>query len=175
MQTLTEKLLARASERREVQPGEIVVIEPDVVLSHDNTATIATIFRQLPQGRVKYPDRLAITLDHAVPPPTAKHAQNHARIRDFVREQGNRQFLRSRARDMPSGALRRRHRRAGYDLARRGQPQPALWVARRFRHGHWGAAKWRRFGRPANFGCVCRKQCALRSQHILRQASAARI
>ena len=88
MQTLTEKLLARASKLREVQPGDIVVIEPDVVLSHDNTAAIADIFGQLPHERVKYPDRLAITLDHAVPPPTAKHAQNHARIREFVREQG---------------------------------------------------------------------------------------
>ena len=87
-QNLTEKLLARASKRDSVTPGEIVVIEPDVVLSHDNTAAIATIFAQLPQKQVKYPDRLAITLDHAVPPPTAKHAQNHAQIREFVRAQG---------------------------------------------------------------------------------------
>ncbi len=92
-QTLTEKLLARASGSDQVKPGEIVVIEPDVVLSHDNTAAIAAIFGQLPQGRVKYPDRLAITLDHAVPPPTASHARNHARVRDFVREQGIANFF----------------------------------------------------------------------------------
>ena len=36
---------------------------------------------------------MAITLDHAAPPPTAKHARNHARIRDFVREQGIRNFF----------------------------------------------------------------------------------
>ena len=88
MQTLTEKLLARASSRERVKPGEIVVIEPDVVLSHDNTAAISAIFKQLPHKRVRYPDRLAVTLDHAVPPPTAGHARNHARIRDFVREHG---------------------------------------------------------------------------------------
>lgn len=87
-QTLTEKLLARASGRDSVKPGDIVVIEPDVVLSHDNTAAIAAIFAQLPLSRVKHPERLAITLDHAVPPPTAKHARNHARIRQFVSEQG---------------------------------------------------------------------------------------
>ena len=86
--TLTEMILARASQRQSVKPGDIIIIEPDVVLSHDNSAAIATIFSQLPQRRVKYPERLAITLDHAVPPPTAKHAQNHARIREFVREQG---------------------------------------------------------------------------------------
>ncbi len=91
--TLTEKLLARACGRSSVTPGEIVIIEPDVVLSHDNTAAIATIFQQLPQRNVKYPERLAVTLDHAVPPPTAKHARNHARIREFVREQGISSFF----------------------------------------------------------------------------------
>lgn len=63
------------------------------MLSHDNSAAIAAIFQQLPHERVKYPNRLAITLDHAVPPPTAKHAQNHARIREFVREQGIANFF----------------------------------------------------------------------------------
>lgn len=93
LQTLTEKLLARAGGRTAVKPGEIVVIEPDVVLSHDNTAAIAEIFERLPHREVKYPERLAITLDHAVPPPSAKHARNHARVRDFVREQGVRNFF----------------------------------------------------------------------------------
>ena len=93
MQTLTEKLLARSSKRKSVQPGEIVICEPDVILSHDNTAAIAEIFAQLPQAKVLRPERLAITLDHAAPPPTATHAQNHARIRDFVREQGISNFF----------------------------------------------------------------------------------
>ncbi len=90
---LTEKLLARACDRRTVVPGEVIMLEPDVVLSHDNTAAIAVIFAQLPHKRVKYPDRLAITLDHAVPPPTPKHAQNHARIREFVAAQGISNFF----------------------------------------------------------------------------------
>lgn len=91
--TLTEKLLARASGRKSVKPGDIVVVEPDVVLSHDNSAAIWEIFQQLPHGKVKYPDRLAITLDHAVPPPTAKHAQNHAQIRQLVQAQGISNFF----------------------------------------------------------------------------------
>ena len=91
--TLTEKILARASGRAAIQANDVVVIEPDVVLSHDNTAAIAGIFEQLPYSRVKYPQRLAITLDHAVPPPTPKHAQNHAKIRAFVRQQGIASFF----------------------------------------------------------------------------------
>lgn len=91
--TLTEKILARASGKAATQANDVVVIEPDVVLSHDNTAAIASIFEQLPHSRVKYPHRLAITLDHAVPPPTPKHAQNHAKIRAFVHQQGIASFF----------------------------------------------------------------------------------
>ena len=91
--TLTEKLLARASGRTSVKPGEIVVVEPDVVLSHDNSAAIWEIFQLLPQDAVKHPDRLAITLDHAVPPPTPKHARNHAEIRQLVQAQGISNFF----------------------------------------------------------------------------------
>ena len=87
-QTATEKILARAAGRDSVAPGEIVIIEPDVILSHDNTAAIAEIFARLPHGRVKYPERLAVTLDHAVPPPSAKHARNHQQVRRFVEAQG---------------------------------------------------------------------------------------
>jgi 3-isopropylmalate/(R)-2-methylmalate dehydratase large subunit len=34
------------------------------------------------------PERLCVVLDHASPPPTPKHAQNHAETRTFVRTQG---------------------------------------------------------------------------------------
>lgn len=91
--TLTEKILARASGKEAVQPNDIIIIEPDVVLSHDNTAPIANIFERLPHKQVKYPERLAITLDHAVPPPTPKHAQNHAKIREFVAQHGIQNFF----------------------------------------------------------------------------------
>ena len=86
--TFTEKVLARNAGRTRVQPGDVLDIEPDVILSHDNSAAILRIFRQLPQQNVRHPQRLAITLDHAVPPPTPRHAQNHAEIRAFVAEQG---------------------------------------------------------------------------------------
>lgn len=91
--TAAEKHLARASGNRAVKPGDVVVIEPDVILSHDNTAAIAQHFEQLPHGRIKYPGRLAITLDHAAPPPSPSHARNHQAVRRFVREHGIRNFF----------------------------------------------------------------------------------
>lgn len=86
--TFAEKALARAAGLAEVTAGQVVDAQPDVVLSHDNTAAIARTFRSLGVSKVKYPERLAITLDHAVPAPTTQHAQNHAEVRRFVAEQG---------------------------------------------------------------------------------------
>ncbi len=91
--TFAEKALARASGQREVVAGQIVDAVPDVALSHDNTAAIAKIFKALGVERVKYPERLAIALDHAVPAPTTTHATNHAETRAFVQEQGVRDFF----------------------------------------------------------------------------------
>ncbi len=91
--TFTEKALAQAAGVPDARAGDVLDVEPDVVLSHDNTAAIARIFAQLPHERVKYPERLAITLDHAAPPPTPRHAQNHDEVRRFVAAQGVMNFF----------------------------------------------------------------------------------
>lgn len=93
-QTLAEKALARAAGLEHVSAGDIVEVTPDRILSHDNTAAIAQIFyRELGAKKVMEPERLCIVLDHAVPPPTPQHAQNHAETRTFVRDQGVRHFF----------------------------------------------------------------------------------
>lgn len=92
-QTFAQKALARASGQVQVITGQIVDAQPDVVLSHDNTAAIWKILNALGVERVLHPERLAITLDHAVPAPTTAHAQNHADVRRFVQEMGVRNFF----------------------------------------------------------------------------------
>jgi 3-isopropylmalate/(R)-2-methylmalate dehydratase large subunit len=91
--TFAEKALARASGNSSVVAGQIVDARPDVILSHDNTAAIWKIFQALGVERVKNPERLAITLDHAVPAPTTAHAQNHADVRRFVETMGVKNFF----------------------------------------------------------------------------------
>ncbi len=86
--TFAEKALARAAGLSSVVAGQIVDASPDVAMSHDNTAAIYQTFKKLGITKVKYPERLAITLDHAVPAPTTQHAQNHAEVRQFVKDQG---------------------------------------------------------------------------------------
>jgi 3-isopropylmalate/(R)-2-methylmalate dehydratase large subunit len=91
--TFAEKVLARNAGLASVQSGQVIDVFPDLVLSHDNTAAIVRIFREIGVERVKHPERLAVTLDHAVPAPTTQHAQNHAEIRRFVAEQGISHFF----------------------------------------------------------------------------------
>ncbi len=91
--TFAEKALARAAGLSYAIAGQVVDARPDVALSHDNTAPIARIFRAIGLEKVAIPERLCITLDHAVPPPTPKHAQNHVEVRAFVKEQGIQNFF----------------------------------------------------------------------------------
>ena len=91
--TFAEKALARAAGLESSIAGQVVDARPDVVLSHDNTAAIAKIFRSIGLERVVIPEKMAITLDHAVPAPTPQHAQNHAEVRAFVKEQGVKHFF----------------------------------------------------------------------------------
>jgi len=91
-QTIIEKIIAQASDRNRVQTGEIVFVSPHRILSHDNSAAISKIFRQMGAERVWDSERIFIALDHAVPPPDERKALNHKQIREFVREQGIRHF-----------------------------------------------------------------------------------
>ncbi len=91
--TFAEKALARAAGQDRAQAGDVLVVWPDVILSHDNSAAIRRIFLETGATRIRYPERVAITLDHAVPAPTTAHAQNHAEIRAWAREQGIAHFF----------------------------------------------------------------------------------
>jgi homoaconitate hydratase family protein len=85
--------LARAAGLPYTEAGQIVDARPDIILSHDNTAAIYQTFKKLGVKNVKNPEKLAITLDHAVPAPTTEHAKNHQEVRQFVKEQGVQYFF----------------------------------------------------------------------------------
>jgi len=76
--TFVEKALARAAGVESARSGAILDVRPDLIFSHDNTAAIRRIFEAIGATRMSRPERVAITLDHAVPAPTTQHAQNHA-------------------------------------------------------------------------------------------------
>ena len=72
--------------------GNIVFKKPDIILSHDNTASIFNTFRKMGGEKVKYPEQLLIVLDHNAPPTSAKLANQYQSIRDIVKEQGITKF-----------------------------------------------------------------------------------
>ncbi len=78
---------------RALQPGDIVVLEPDSVMSHDNTAFIQKSFRETGATRVWKPERVVIVFDHCVPAVLPAHALNHEQARRFVAEQGIEHFF----------------------------------------------------------------------------------
>lgn len=89
--TFSEKILSKKS-GRDVKAGQIVEIEPDVAMSHDNTADISNKFYNIGVDEVYDPDKHVIILDHITPAANAKSAQNHKVIREFVKKQGIKKF-----------------------------------------------------------------------------------
>ena len=92
-QTLAEQILSHAA-GRPVRPGELVIVEPDVVMSHDSlTPSIIKIMQdQLGVANVKNPEQLVITLDHVAPAATVGTANSQNLTRAFARQQKIRLF-----------------------------------------------------------------------------------
>ena len=72
--------------------GSIVFRKPDIVLSHDNTASIRKTFEKMNGKNVADPDQLLIVLDHNAPPTSAKLATDYQGIREFVNAEGINRF-----------------------------------------------------------------------------------
>jgi len=84
-QTFAEKVLAQRAGRREVVPGQIVIVSPDHLLTHDNSAAIiGKIGAELECFGVVRREMPVIVLDHVIPAASEKTATNHQKIRQFV-------------------------------------------------------------------------------------------
>ncbi len=67
--------------------GTIVFKRPDIVLTHDNTASIKKTFEKMGGEKILNPEQLLIVLDHNAPPTTSKLSTSYQTVRDFVKEQ----------------------------------------------------------------------------------------
>jgi len=91
--TFAEKLLAKYGKQDSVEPGQIVTVQPDHLLTHDNTAAIIQkIESELQTYGICDPSFSLIVLDHVIPAASEKTATNHLRIREFVKEFGIQHF-----------------------------------------------------------------------------------
>ena len=85
--TLTEKILANASHKKEVVPGDFVVADVSYVMAHDSTGPLAIESFYSITNKVFDPDRVIIVFDHFFPPPTVAGATLHQKTRKFVTDQ----------------------------------------------------------------------------------------
>ncbi|MCX8153061.1 MAG: homoaconitase large subunit [Candidatus Bathyarchaeota archaeon] len=85
---ITEKILAKASNKSVVRPGEIVDANVDMVMVHDLTGPLAIeAFKRIGVNRVWDKQKIVIILDHQVPAESVKAAELHKMLRAFAREQ----------------------------------------------------------------------------------------
>ena len=87
--TMAEKILAAHAGLDEVEPGQLIECDLDLVLSNDVTAPIAVKeFRKIGVEKVFDPTKIALVPDHYVPNKDIKSAEQAKIVRDFAREQG---------------------------------------------------------------------------------------
>ncbi len=90
-QTISQKILASASGRESVTPGEIVWAKVDILMSHDPCMPgVASVFKKEfgKQAKIWDPDRLILIPDHFIYSADAQANQNIRVMREFAREQG---------------------------------------------------------------------------------------
>lgn len=91
--TMSEKILARASGKDEVEAGDIVIANIDVAMTHDLTGPLAVqSFNEIGTEKVWDPSKIVIPFDHQVPADSIDSANNHIIMRKFVEEQGIENF-----------------------------------------------------------------------------------
>ncbi|NOU60695.1 aconitase/3-isopropylmalate dehydratase large subunit family protein [Marinifilum caeruleilacunae] len=78
--TFVEKILG-------AECGSIVFKKPDIVLTHDNTASIQKTFYKMGGEKILDPNQLLVVLDHNAPPTNAKLANDYQAVREMVAKQ----------------------------------------------------------------------------------------
>lgn len=94
-QTISQKILARASGRESVTPGEIVWAKVDILMSHDPCLPgMASVFKKEfgEQAKIWDAERLILIPDHFVYSADAQANQNIRVMREFACEQGVKYF-----------------------------------------------------------------------------------
>jgi len=86
--TMSEKILAKASNKSSSEAGEIVMANIDVAMTHDLTGPLSVqVFEKLEKNKVWDPSKIIIPFDHQAPADSLDAANNHILMRKFVEEQ----------------------------------------------------------------------------------------
>jgi 3-isopropylmalate/(R)-2-methylmalate dehydratase large subunit len=92
--TITEKILARASDKERVSPGDVVFARVDKVMMHDVSGPgVIKVFSEWEKKGIKLekvwdPDRVWVTEDHFVPAADRVSAENVIALSNFTKKMG---------------------------------------------------------------------------------------
>lgn len=87
MGTLVEEIFSRRLSRT-VNAGEIVMVDVDAIMSHDNTTPLAIkAFSEIGKP-IRDASKIVIHFDHAYPAPNQLAAENQQKIVRFIQQQG---------------------------------------------------------------------------------------
>jgi 3-isopropylmalate/(R)-2-methylmalate dehydratase large subunit len=86
--TMAEKALAAAADRREVRPGEYVTAKIGQVMIHDAFERVYQLLKEKKISKLWDVNRVAVVLDHNIPPSTVATAETYKVIREGVKKYG---------------------------------------------------------------------------------------
>ncbi len=87
--TITEKILADHSGKKEVFPGELIFVKLDFLLANDITGPIAIKeFEKIGVEKVFDNEKIALVPDHSTPNKDIKSAMQTKMLREFAKKQG---------------------------------------------------------------------------------------
>jgi 3-isopropylmalate/(R)-2-methylmalate dehydratase large subunit len=87
---MIEKILAKASGKKAVAPGEVVVAKVDLMVMHDLSSNfVMKVFEnEMEAGSISDPSRIAFGFDHVFSAPTQQAAEALADVRRFAAKHG---------------------------------------------------------------------------------------
>jgi len=86
---LVESILARASGKKSVAPGDIVIAEVDRMIMHDLSGYITSrVYDEKVNKPLKHPDRIIMVFDHIFSPPREREAEVLKADREWAAKRG---------------------------------------------------------------------------------------
>ncbi|CAG8529311.1 10978_t:CDS:2 [Ambispora leptoticha] len=89
-QNLIEKIVQKYAvglpPGHKVRSGEFVTIQPEHVMTHDNTAAVMTKFKSIGVQKFKFPQQAVFTLDHDVQNKSDKNLKKYFSIQEFAKQ-----------------------------------------------------------------------------------------
>jgi len=88
IEKIAQQYAVDLDEGQTVQSGDYISIQPDYIMTHDNTGAVIPKFKKIGAKKMANPRQPVFTLDHNVQDTSEKNLEKYANIQAFAREMG---------------------------------------------------------------------------------------